>query len=253
MPPSNWLDNITLFVILSSIMSGTELRKARLEADWTQVRLASHLGVTQAYLSLMEGGKRRVPVHVARRVASLFQLSPTLLPTSGEVASRAPVTEERVEQGLARLGYPGLAYRKKPGKLQNPAEVLLMALSLDELDPRLAEALPWLLVRFEGVNFRDLVEQAKVKDLQNRLGFTVSLAEQVAERNPVFTQNSSELYVAKQMLEKSRLVREDTFGRKETSDRMRAWLHEHRSPEAKYWNLLTDFSVEHLPYAGTNT
>lgn len=234
-------------------MRGAELRKARLIADWTQRRLALHLGVTQGYLSLMEKAKRPVPDRVARRVTSLFQLPPTLLPTSGGEGSRVPATEERVEQGLARLGYPGFAYRKKPGKLQNPGELLLMALSLDDLDPRLTEALPWLLVRFEGLDFKSLVDQAKAKDLQNRLGFTVSLAEQVAERNPDFVKNSSELHQAKQMLEKSRLVQEGNYGRRETSDRMRAWLHENRSLEAKHWNLLTDLRVEHLPYAGTDT
>jgi hypothetical protein len=164
-----------------------------------------------------------------------------------------PVTEERVEQGLARLGYPGFAYRKKPGRLQNPGELLLMALALDDLDPRLTEALPWLLLKFEGLNLQDLVDQAKAKDLQNRLGFTVSLAEQVAERNPDLMKNSRELSEAKKRLERSRLAQEDTYGRRETSDRMRAWLHEHRSAEAKHWNLLTDLTVEHLPYAGTNT
>ena len=234
-------------------MSGTELRKARLKADWTQKRLASHLGVTQAYVSLMEKAKRRVPDRVARRVTSLFQLPPTLLPASGEVGSRVPVTEERVEQGLSRLGYPGFAYRKKQGRRQNPGELLLMALSLDDLDPRLTEALPWLLVRFEGVNFQYLVKQAKAKDLQNRLGFTVSLAEQVAERNAAFMRNSPALHEAKETLERSRLAREDTYGRRETSERMRAWLHANRSPEAEHWNLLTDLRVEHLPYAGTNT
>ncbi len=232
-------------------MRGSDLRKARLNADWTQKRLASHLGVTQAYLSLMEKKKRRVTDRVARRVASLFQLSPTLMPASIEAGSHMPVTEDKIEQGLARLGYPGFAYRKKPGKLQNPGELLLMALSLDDLDPRLAEALPWLLVNFEGLDFLDLIQRAKVKDLQNRLGFTVSLAAKVAERNAVFKRNYLELHKAKETLERSRLVREDTYGRKETSERMKAWLHENRSPEAEHWNLLTDLRVEQLPYAGT--
>ncbi len=234
-------------------MRGTDLRKARLEADWTQQRLADYLGVTQAYLSLMEKEKRRMTDRVARRVASLFRLPPTLMPASAEAGSRLPVTEERVEQGLARLGYPGFAYRKKPGKLQNPGELLLMALSLGDLDPRLAEALPWLLVNFEGLDFQNLVQQAKVKDLQNRLGFTVSLAEQVAESHAAFKRNHGELRKAREALERSRLAREDTYGRKETSDRMKAWLYEHRSPEAEHWNLLTDLRVEHLPYAGINT
>jgi hypothetical protein len=174
------------------------------------------------------------------------------MPLSAEAGSRVPVTEERVEQGLARLGYPGFAYRKKPGKLHNPGELLLMALSLDDLDPRLAEALPWLLVNFEGLDFQDLVQRAKVKDLQNRLGFTVALAEKVAERNAAFKRNHRELHKTREVLERSRLAREDTYGRKETGERMKAWLQENRSPEAEHWNLLTDLRVEHLPYAGTS-
>jgi transcriptional regulator with XRE-family HTH domain len=246
------LENITNNVILLSIMMGTELRKARLEADWTQKRLASRLGVTQAHVSQMESAKRRVTDSVARRVTSLFHLPPTLLPASGE-ESRVPVTEERVEQGLARLGYPGFAYRKKQGKQQNPGELLLMALSLDNLDPRLATALPWLLVRFENLSLKGLVAQAKAKDLQNRLGFTVSLAEQVAKRNPALMRNLRELHEAKQLLYRSRLAEEGTYGREETSERMKAWLRQQRSPEAERWNLMTDLKVEHLPYAGENT
>jgi len=233
-------------------MTNVELKKARLSAGWTQVRLADRLGVTQAYLSLMEAGKRRVPDRVARFATSLFQLPPTFLPRSDLEKLNLPVTEEEVEQGLARLGYPGFAYRKKPGKRRNPGELLLMALSLDELDPRLTEALPWLLVKFEGLDFKDLVDRAKRRDLQNRLGFTFSLAEEVVKRNPTFKHKPGELHQAKQALERSRLAREDTYGRKETSERMRAWLLENRSSEAEHWNLLTDLKVEHLPYADTN-
>src|SRR5258705_5766068 len=124
-----------------------------------------------------------------------------------------------------------------------------MALRLEDLDPRLMEALPWLLVSFEGLNFKDLVDQAKTRDLQNRLGFTVSLAEQVVERSPAFRHRASEFNQAKQALDRSRLAREDTYGRRETSERMRTWLRENRSPQAEHWNLLTDLKVEHLPYA----
>src|SRR2546427_1107429 len=188
-------------------MTSVELKKARLSAGWTQVRLADRLGVTQAYLSLMEVGKRRVPDRVARLVTSLFQLPPTCLPRSDLERLDLP-TEEEVEQGLARLGYPGFAYRKKPGKRRNPGELLLMALSLDNLDPRLTEALPWLLVKFEGLDLRDLVDRAKRRDLQNRLGFTVSLAEEVVKRNPTFKHKPGELHQVKTALERSRLARE---------------------------------------------
>jgi hypothetical protein len=189
-----------------------------------------------------------VPDRVMRQVTALFRLPPTSLPLAGPETPDLAATDANVEQGLARLGYPGLAYRKKPGERRNPGELLLMALSIDDLDPRLAEALPWLLVRFEGLDLEELVARAKIKDLQNRLGFTVSLARQVAEREPAFQHRCNELQRLEEALERSRLAREDTYGRRETSERMRAWLRESRPRAAEHWNLLTDLKPEHLPY-----
>jgi len=157
-----------------------------------------------------------------------------------------------LEQGLARLGYPPLAYRRKSGERRNPGELLLMALSADNLDPRLAEALPWLLLKFEGLDGEKLVMHAKSKELQNRFGFTVSLARRVAKLNSEFRHREDELQQLEKSLEPSRLAREDTYGRKEKSERMRAWLRENRSADAEHWNLLTDLKPEHLPYADTN-
>jgi len=127
-----------------------------------------------------------------------------------------------------------------------------MALSVDDLDPRLTEALPWLLLKFDGYNSEELVARTKSLDLQNRLGFTVALARRVAERNPVFRNRLEELQRLEQSLERSRLAREDTYGRMEMSERMRAWLREHRSQEAEHWNLLSDLKPEHLPYDRPN-
>lgn len=234
-------------------MTGAELKNARREAGWTQNRLAMRLGVTQAYLSLMEGGKRRVPDRVKRRVTALLGLSPTHLPL--QVSRRATdpsKVDAELEQGLARLGYPGLAYRRKPGSRRHPAELLLMALSVDDLDPRLVEGLPWLLLRFRGYDSEQLVERAKSLDLQNRLGFTVALARRVAESNPAFRNGIEELEDLERQLDRSRLAREDSYGRRENSERMRAWLRENRSQEARHWNLLSDLKAEHLFYAGPN-
>jgi len=230
-------------------MTGTELRNARLQAGWTQSRLAGRLGVTQAYLSLLEGGKRRVPDRVRRFVASLFSLPPTCLPLSTPRTLNPAAADAKLEQGLARLGYPGLAYRRKPGERRNPVELLLVGLSADDLDPRLAEALPWLLLKFEGFNSDELVARAKSVDVQNRLGFIVALARRVTESNPMYRNRGNELRRLEQSLERSRLAREDSYGPGKLSERLRDWIRKNRSPEAEHWNLLTDLKLEHLPYA----
>ena len=230
-------------------MNGVVLKTARSEAGWTQSRLAEKLGVTQAYLSLMESGGRRVPPQLARRVARVLDLSPTVLPLDTTSTSKHPPTNEWVEAQLARLGYPGYAYRKRPGAVHHPAEVLLAGLSLNELDPRLAEALPWLLLRYERLDEPRLAADAKLRDLQNRLGFTVALARQAAERNPDFKGRVADLTRFEETLEPSRLAREETFGQPHASGRLRAWLRKERSDTARHWNLLSDLKVEHLPYA----
>jgi hypothetical protein len=199
---------------------------------------------------MMETEKRSVPGHVARKVARLFRLPATVLPLPPpEVVDRMS-TNENVEAGLARLGYPGFAHKRKPGQTWNPAALLLAALNGRVQDSRLAEALPWLLLRFEEWDVHTLVTAAKSRDLQNRLGFTVALAREVAEQSPAHGHRTDALRRLEEMLDRSRLAKEDTFGRTETSERMRAWVRTSRSDAAKHWNLLTDLKSEDLPYAG---
>jgi len=230
-------------------MEGSILKQAREGAGWTQVRLARSLGVTQAYLSLMESGRRRVPPRLARRLTLALDLPPTMLPVTTADGSHDRPTNDWVEAQLARLNYPGYAYRKQPDALRNPAEVLLAGLGCDDLEPRLVEALPWLLLRHEGLDLGRLVADAKARDLQNRLGFMVALARQVAERRKEFVNRLPDLRRLEEVLEPSRLAREEPFGQGHVHERLRGWLRKNRSSAAKHWNLLTDLRVEHLPYA----
>lgn len=234
-------------------MTGQALRRARKQAGLTQSRLARKLGVTQPYLSFMEGGGRRVPERLARRVARVLDTPATELPV-GALPHRSPAASSTtLVDELARLGYPGFAYLRKGKATQNPAELLLSALALDHLDARLSEALPWLLLRFERLDVDWVVTQAKLRDLQNRLGFVVALARQVAEGNPSYAHRLGELRKLEQRLEGSRLVREDTLGPREKTPRMTAWVRDHRSDLAKHWNVLTDLKREHLSYASHDT
>jgi len=111
------------------------------------------------------------------------------------------------------------------------------------------EALPWLLLQHEGFDAQRLVAEAKARDLQNRLGFVVALARQVAECKRVYEGRVSEMRRLEELLEPSRLAREETFGQGRASERMRAWLRQERTDAARHWNLLTDLKVEHLSYA----
>jgi len=231
-------------------MTGSSLKKHRQKVGWSQTRMAAKLGVTQAYLSLMERGKRRVSARVIRAVTRHLRLPATSIQLPDLASFDVTVTEPWLEQGLSRLGYPGFAYRKKPGARRNPAELLLRALALDDLDPRLAEALPWLLLQFDELDFKLLADQARMRNSQNRLGFVVALARQVAEQIQQHRHRVGDLRQFEASLEPSRLAREDTFGRVETSERMVAWLRDNRSDAADHWNILSDLKVEHLTYAG---
>jgi transcriptional regulator with XRE-family HTH domain len=230
-------------------MTGADLRASRERAGWTQAELAVRLGVTQAYVSLLESGGRPVPPRLARRLATLLALPPEALPFAPSTPTGLRPTNEWLTAQLARLGYPGYAYRTRRHPARNPVEVLLAALTRDDLDPRLAEALPWLLLRHEGLDTDRLVAEAKARDVQNRLGFVVALARQVAEGGKEFAARAPSLRRLESSLERSRLAREDVFAQGRASARLRQWLRRNRSRTARHWNLLTDLKAEHLPYA----
>jgi hypothetical protein len=126
--------------------------------------------------------------------------------------------------------------------------VLLAALRESELEPRLAEALPWLVAGYPALEWEWLIPLAKTFDLQNKLGFVVTLARQLAERNG--SPSAGALRATEALLERSRLMREDTFGQPAISEADERWLRKNRSPEAAHWNVLTSLTVEHLRDAG---
>jgi hypothetical protein len=51
-------------------------------------------------------------------------------------------------------------------------------------------------------------------------------------------------------LNRARLAREDTLCQEGLSDAERCWLRQHRSENARHWNLLTDLDSESLPEEG---
>lgn len=221
-----------------------QLRAARHAQGWTQVRAAARLGVSQPYLAMLEAGQRPLTPAVARRAMRVYGLPPTVLPPG--VAAGA--TAETLAQDLAALGYPGFAHlARRGGAAKHPGAVLLTALAQPELDARVVEALPWLLLRYWNLDQAWLAREAKLRDLQNRLGFVVSLAREVAEREGD-PRRLAALRVLEATLDRSRLARDDTLGRAALPEAERRWLGTHRSAAARHWNLLTDWTAEALRY-----
>jgi hypothetical protein len=124
--------------------------------------------------------------------------------------------------------------------------VVLAALRARVVPADVTEALPWVLVTFADLDWDWLVDRAKRSNVQNRLGFLVNLARQVAtERGE--SAAVLQLVDVEQGLEDARLAKEDTLGR-ELTDVERCHLREHRPAAAAHWNLLTSLRAEDLRY-----
>ncbi len=120
------------------------------------------------------------------------------------------------------------------------------ALLPETVEARLVEALPWLVTKFPDLDWDWVVSQAKLHDVQNRLGFVVTVAKRLAQMRG--ESNTAEaLGKLEPVLERARLQREDAFGA--LTEAERRWLQTNRSPEAKQWNLLTSLNAESLRYA----
>lgn len=228
-------------------MNGATLKEARLGKKWTQQQAARALGVTQAYWSMLEKGRRSVPRAFVRKALKTLSFPTTALPLPAERELELARTKRHEFSGeLGALGYPGFAYLGTKARV-NPALLLFDALNEPNLDARVAEGLPWLVLTYVDMDWDWLVRTAKLHDRQNRLGFAVSVAREVAGRKH-YHSRTKELGQYLEPLERARLAREDTFCHDAMTQAEKTWLREHRSPTAEHWNLLTDLSGERLAY-----
>lgn len=228
-------------------MTAVELRQARKTKGWTQQEAAARLGLSQTYLSLLEQGKRRVPRSRVQRVLAVYDsLSPLALPMRGQ-KDWVRMGNLKLAQQLGGLGYPGFAYMRARATW-NPAELLVAALTKDELESRTAEALPWLALAYSNMGWDWVVRQTKLHDTQNRLGFVLTLARSLAERMND-TAVANRLREVEKRLHASVLRRELTFCHEHMPQAERRWLKQNSTPQAKHWNVLSDLSVEHLSHA----
>jgi hypothetical protein len=130
-------------------------------------------------VSLLESDQRKVPAHVQPKLVALLDLPANHLPLGRDVEPWPP---DRVASALGNLGYAGFAHMASRRKV-NPTELVARTLTREHVEARLVEALPWLLVRYPNLEWEWLVGHAKQHDVQNRLGFVVTVARELAERS----------------------------------------------------------------------
>ena len=153
------------------------LQRWRRRNSLTQVDAAALLGVSQPYLSLLEKGARPLTADLRNRLRVVHP------------AQRRDSAGDGFQPKLSALGYPGFANVTPSRQRPSPDALLLSVLARADVDSRVVEALPWL------------VRQAKLQNLQNRLGFVLQTA----------GAETPELPAVVQELERARLLLESTF------------------------------------------
>ena len=223
-------------------MNTAHLKVARVAAGWTQQEAAVRLGVSQPYYSQMENGTRPVPAGFALTAMRRLGLSPVSLPLPMLSQQLSPINPKYLAKALGSLGYPGFAHLARARAAANPAELVARALAHADLDPRLVDALPWVLAKFANLDWAWLVGQCRLLNLQNRLGFLGELAVRLAAPEEART-------MALALLETSRLALEGTLCRDSMSEPERNWVRKHRPDAAAHWNLLTTLTADQLTHA----
>lgn len=223
-------------------MDFSRLRAARRKAGLSQHAAAERLGVSQPYYSQLESGARPLAEELASQAVKKLNASASVLPLPKLSAAWHPVSPERLASALAALGYPPFAHLRKTARSMNPALVVVAALAHADLDVRLVEALPWVLSEFPDLDAGWLAAQSRLLNLQNRMGYLVTLAYEGEARSPHLAQLLSEL-------ETSRLAGEGTLCRESMPKAEREWVRNNRPAKAEHWRLLTTLTREQLPYA----
>jgi transcriptional regulator with XRE-family HTH domain len=224
-----------------------QLTAARQEMRWTQQQAADRLGVSQPYLALLEKGLRQPTLSLARRFLKVYGFTAESLPVSSDPMNPKRLGNAELAGELAALGYPGFAHLRRRSQ-RNPAEFLFAALAMTNLDRRLAEGLPWVVLRYPNLDWDWLLTAVKVHELQNRLGFMVSVSRQMCQERGD-DEKAAFLSGHEAALNRAKLVREDTFANESLTDTEKRWLRVHRPARARAWNLLTDLGPHNLRYA----
>lgn len=205
-----------------------ELLQWRKRNGLTQVDAASMLGVSQPYLSLLEKGARPLTTELRNRMKA-----------SGD-SGDGRTSDDLFRAQLSALGYPGFAHVPKSRRRPRPDTLLMTVLAKPDADARVVEALPWLVATFESqLDFSLIVRQAKLQNLQNRVGFVLNVA----------AVDTAEGLRAVRQLERARLWQEDTLCWDSMPGATREWMRANRTPLAEHWNVLTRLRSEDVHHA----
>ena len=189
----------------------------------TQVNAASLLGVSQSYLSLLENGGRPLTAALRDRMKGV------------RGKNKGGVADDRFRAQLSALGYSGFAHVAKSRPKPRATDLLMAVLARPDADARVVEALPWLVDTYRHqLDFGWLVRQAKLQNLQNRLGFLLQVA----------GVDTPDGLLAVRELERARLVQEDTLCWDSMPAATREWMRANRTPLAQHWNVLTRLRTE---------
>jgi hypothetical protein len=140
---------------------------------------------------------------------------------------------------LRSLGYPGFAHLSTE-VTPDPTEFLLTAIAQQDLDVRVIEGLPWVILKRLDLQWEQLIQQAQARRVQNRLGYLVHLAREVGD-DPALADHERSLAAV-------RIDAEDTLCENLTLAE-RNWLRRFRPAGAAQWRLLTGLTAVHLRYA----
>jgi transcriptional regulator with XRE-family HTH domain len=202
----------------------------------SQAAYAARLGVSQPYLSQLESGQRPLTTALRHRLAASFPAHQLPLALAEDFFS-----DDDLAATLATLGYPGFAHLAGNAPALHPAVLLMESLRKPGLSSRLLEGLVWLLLAHPATACPWLVDQCRLHNLQNHVGFLATLANELAPR-PHLSQLLTTLAPA-------RLATEQTFGHQPLSNSLANYVRTHRTPAATHWNLLTDLQPQHLTHA----
>lgn len=149
--------------------------------------------------------------------------------------------------GCPFVGQLRLSFDEEPMPPQDPAVVLIAAIACDDLELRVARALPWLALEYWNLDWDWAIKEACRRGKQNRLGFVVSLAEQLGARTYGNEEKLAVLASTEERLFEHRSETEDTLCQSGMAEASKRYLRENRGREARLWNILTDLEEAGLP------